>query len=260
MTSSSADLQETSDGTVTLQQKDVSLDDLSVARLMWMEEAGALAIECEDALAETKDNVVTEMLRHQGDFTEWKHYPEGDVFDQKSHAQFYYHAHAADERVGGEHGHFHTFLRGGGIPSDIQPAALPDLVMPAKRNDLICHVIGISMNVYGQAFRLFTTNRWVTGETWFNAANVIQIADSFRIDHTQPSWPTNRWISAMVTAFRPQIDALILARDEAMAAWAKRHPEENIYDDHALNVTSEMWISLDEQLDAIEAIRAAKQS
>ena len=116
------------------------------------------------------------------------------------------------------------------------------------------------MNVYGQAFRLFTTNRWVTGETWFDAADVIQIADSFRIDHTQPSWPTNRWISAMVTVFRPQIDALILARDEAMAAWAKRHPEENIYDDHALNVTSEMWISLDEQLDAIEAIRAAKQS
>jgi hypothetical protein len=260
MTSSSAILDISDSGTITLKQHEISLDGLPAERLLLMEEAGALAIECEDALAETKHNVVTEMLRHQGAFKEWRHYPEGDVFDQKSHAQFYYHAHAAEERVDGEHGHFHTFLRGGGMPRDVRPAALPDFVMPAKPNDLICHVIGISMDIYGQAFRLFTTNRWVTGETWFNAPDVIRLIDGFRIDHTQPSWPTNRWISAMVTVFRPQIEALIHARDGAIATWAEQHTDETIHDDRALNVTSEMWISLDEQLDAIEAKRAAREA
>lgn len=259
MTSPLALLNASESGTITLKQHDVSLDNLSVDHLRRIEKAGALAIECEDALAETQHNVVTEMLRHQGEFTEWKHYPKGDVFDRKSHAQFYYHAHSVDERVDGEHGHFHTFIRGGGISADVQPAALPDFVMPAKRNDLICHIVGISMDIYGQAFRLFTTNRWVTGETWFDAPDVIRLVDGFRIDHTQPSWPTNRWISAMVTVFRPQIEALIHARDIAMTAWAEQHPDETIHDDRNLNVTSEMWISLDEQLDAVEAKRAAKQ-
>jgi len=255
-------------GTLTLKQHDIRLDNLTAERLARMEQAGALAIECEDALAATQDNVVTDVLRHQGAFTEWQHYPKGDVFDRSSHAQFYYHAHTADERVDGEHGHFHTFIRGGGIPAGIKPATLPGIKKrtkrPAKPDDIICHVIGISMDVYGQAFRLFTTNRWVTGETWFHATDVISIADKFSIDHTQPSWPTNRWISAMVTVFRPQIDVLIDRRDAAMAAWAQKHPnkqqqKETIYDDRNLNVTSQMWISLDEQLDAIEAARAGKQ-
>ena len=241
MTASSAVLDISDSRTIMLKQHDVSLDALSAERLTRIEEAGALA--------ETKHNVVTEMLRHHGEFKEWKHYPEGDVFDQKSHAQFYYHAHVAEERGDGEQGHVHTFLRGGGMPADVQPAALPDFVMLARPNDLICHVIGLSMDVYGQAFRLFTTNSWVTGETWFEAPDVIRLVDGFRIDHTQPSWPTNRWISAMVTVFRPQIEALTHARDDAMAAWAKQHPDETMHEDRALNVTSEMWISLDEQLD-----------
>ena len=152
------------------------------------------------------------------------------------------------------------------MPVRVKPARLPGIKLPAKRNDIICHIIGISMDIYGQAFRLFTTNRWVTGETWFDAPDVINLADRFSIDHAQPSWPTNRWIGAMMTVFHPQIVALIQQRDVAMTAWAERHPptdrdhDETVHDDRNLNVTSQMWISLDEQLDAIETVLATRLS
>lgn len=241
-----------------VEARSVSLDDVPAEQLKRMVRAGAVAIECEDALAATDHNVVTEVLRHQGEFVEWRHYPKGDVFDKSSHSQFYYHAHAAEERVEGEHGHFHTFVQGGGIAKRHRPVAIPGVKPVKKRSDLVCHVIGISMDVYGEAFRLFTTNRWVTGESWFTAKDAIRIADGFDIAHTQPSWPANRWISAMVTLFRPQIDALIKERDAGMADWSARFPDRDVYDDRELNVVSEMAISLDDQVEAVEAALADK--
>ena len=57
-------------------------------------------------------NVVGEVLRGQADFVEMEHFPEDDVFDPDSHAQYYYHATA----VLVEHSHFHYFHRAKGMP------------------------------------------------------------------------------------------------------------------------------------------------
>jgi len=225
-----------------------------------MERAGQIAVECEDALAATEHNVVTEVLRHQGDFVEWRHYPKGDVTDGTTHSLFYYHAHPPNERVDGEHGHFHTFVQAGGIAKRQRPDPKANATPTKKDVGVVCHVIGISMDVYGEAFRLFTTNRWVTGETWFAAKDVIQIADRFDIGHTQPSWPTNRWIGAMITLFRPQIDELIRSRDAVIETWSARFPDRDVYDDRELNVVTQMWISLDDQVDAVEAALKGKDA
>jgi hypothetical protein len=72
--------------------------------------AGEEALECRRVLAKAGLNLVGEVLRGQGTFYQFNHYPEGDVYDRDSHAQYYYHAHRGVE---GEHGHFHTFLRAG---------------------------------------------------------------------------------------------------------------------------------------------------
>jgi len=68
-------------------------------------------------------------LRGGGVFYEWNHYPEGDVYDPDSHAQYYYHAHPPQLRGGDEHGHFHTFLRPRGMPSGTMPLMLPELAI-----------------------------------------------------------------------------------------------------------------------------------
>jgi len=234
----------------------VSFDSLEIGELRAMLAAGERVLECMRVLGNTSDNIVGELLRESDSFFEWTHYPEGDVYDPRSHAQYYYHAHPKDERPG-EHGHFHTFLRPKGMPAGIAPAPLPDFVPPEGANDALSHLVAISMDRRGNPLKLFATNRWVTGEVWYAAADVIRMLDRFAIDHVRPSWAVNIWITGMIALFRPQIVALITARDAAIAAWAEDHPDDNVHEDRALEVTDECGISIPDQ---IAAIRAALQA
>lgn len=225
---------------------------LPARRLRRMAEAGDEILECYRVLRKTGDNVVGEVLREQGTFYEWQHYPKGDIFDAETNAQFYYHAHPAGTR-GEEHGHFHTFLRPKGMPAGIAPADVPHENRPAGENDALSHLVAISMSAPGYPNRLFTTNRWVTGEVWYQATDVCAMLDLFRIDHARPSWPTNRWIGAMVQLFHPQIEALLQARDAAVASWAGRFPDRDVYEDRELEVTAELAISVEDQIRKIRA-------
>lgn len=225
---------------------------ISRAKLKVMEAAGEEAVDCMRVLAKTSDNIVGELLREVETFYEWDHHPEGDVFDPESHSQHYYHAHPLEERIG-EHGHFHTFVRPGGMPKGIKPAPLPDYEPPKDPQDALSHLVGISMDKHGVPIRLFTTNRWVTGEAWHVAADVIKLVDHFDVDLAHPSWPVNRWVTATVHLFRPQIVDILHQRDAKLAEWIKAHPDENAYEDRDLEVTSQIDISIDDQLAAIRA-------
>ena len=219
-----------------------------------MAEAGGEIVEIRRVLGRTGDNVVAEVLRNQGTFYEWDHYPSGDVYDHGSHAQYYYHAHPVGQRFEGEHGHFHTFLRPKGMPAGVKPAPIQDAPTPEDPNDALTHLIAISMDPDGEPFRLFTVNRWVTGEVWYRAEDVCGLLDRFKIDHAQPSWPTNRWITAMVTLFKPQIRELVAARDRCIEAWESDCPHGDTYEDRDLEVTSYVDISVDRQFEARRAV------
>ena len=164
---------------VTTAQKQQTRHQLDMAtqpakRLRMMLAAGEDVVEIWRVLALTDDNVVGEILRHQGKFFEWDHYPKGDVYDRKSHAQYFYHAHA----IGGrdpEHGHFHTFLRAKGLPRGMKPVNRPDRSAWPTGTDALSHIVGISMDAKGMPIRLFTTNRWVTGEAWRRFSTVAGI-------------------------------------------------------------------------------------
>ncbi len=188
----------------------VELADLPTERLEDMAAAGAEVLEVYRLLRKSGDNVVGEVLRGQGEFYEWDHFPKGDVYDPETHSQYYYHAHPAELR-GGEHGHFHTFLRPKGMPSTIAPAPLADYAPPEGDNDALSHLIAISMDQYGYPIRLFSTNRWVTGEVWYAADDVIAMLDHFHMDLAYPSLPANIWITAMLRLFRPDIEELVRA-------------------------------------------------
>lgn len=225
-----------------------------------MAEAAREVRACQRALAKTGDTVVGELLRGHGTLYEWRHYPPGDVYDAEYHAQYYYHCHPEGERPQGEHGHFHTFLRPLGMPGGVRPVALPDFKEPDSDNDALSHLIGIAMDVAGQPVRLFTTNRWVTGETWYAAEDVTRMIESFVVDHARPSWPANRWITAMMRLFRPQIRTLLRERDETVRRWAEQRPGTYVYEDRDLEVTSQAVISVDEQVAAVElALRGTRR-
>jgi len=235
----------------------VELADLPTERLEDMAAAGAEALEVYRLLRKSGDNVVGEVLRGQGEFYEWDHFPKGDVYDPETHSQYYYHAHPAELR-GGEHGHFHTFLRPKGMPSTIAPAPLADYTRPEGDNDALSHLIGISMDQYGYPIRLFSTNRWVTGEVWYAAADVIAMLDLFNMDLAYPSLPANLWITAMLRLFRPDIEELVRARDQKVAARQKRSPDTNVYEDRDLEITSFLDISVEGQIGRINEALARK--
>ncbi len=209
-----------------------------------MLEAATEIHRCYRALEKAGLNVVGEVLRGQGEFVEYEHYPTDDVFDSESHAQYYYHSHRPEN---GEHGHFHTFVRAGGMPHDMQPATMPQVSEPwPMGKDAICHLVGIAMDDWGYPTGLFATNRWVTGETWYPAEDAIALLPQFRVDHAWPSWPVNRWISALLTLFRPHAEALLRHRDEVIRAWQEGHPNEDVLEDRDLEITGYLPIQVEE--------------
>lgn len=229
--------------------------DLPPARLARMAEAGRRVRECEEMLAKQHTSIVSVLLG-DAEFFQWDHYPDGDVYDGQSHSQYYYHAHQPNVRTnlwGDEHGHFHTFLRPQGFPDGLAPLPLTD---PAAGGEHTAgepaHLVAISINHAGEAMRLFSPNRWVTGETWHDAASMKQMLPLFRIDQPVPSWPVNIWITNMLILFGPSIESLLDARDRAIAAFVESHPDVNVYESRNLEVASMLEISVDDQIAAVE--------
>jgi hypothetical protein len=194
--------------------------------------------------------VVGELLRGHGEFYEWDHYPPGDVYDNETHSQYYYHAHPVELR-GGEHGHFHTFLRPKGMPDGIVPADLADISPPTGDNDALSHLIGISMDSHGYPIGLFSTNRWVTGEVWYTARDVVRMLDCFDMDLAYPSLPVNTWVTAMLRLFRPTVERLVVSRDAAVADWQARHHDVNVYEDRDLEITAYADLDVDGQINPV---------
>jgi len=232
---------------------------LSLAQLQGMQRAGLEILTCYRVLQKVGLNLVGEVLRdslNKGEtFYEFNHYPDDDVYDRETHAQYYYHAHRGEV---GEHGHFHCFLRPKGMPAGIAPISYPATDPWPQGDEALSHLAAIAMDSYGYPTGLFTTNRWVTAEAWYPAAHAIQMLDCFVIDHAFPSWPVNRWISAMLVLYRPHLEALLKQRDETVWAWAEVHPQEDVFEDRKLDITSQMPISVEETLRNIELALNAK--
>ena len=230
--------------------------------------AAAAICACRKDLEDRNTNLLAELTEGSPVIPDWRHYPEGDVFDPKSYAQYFFHAHPTDGGSTLETGHFHTFLRPEGMPPGVAPLLLPELAVadvaqsppqaaPIKRGirDEVSHLIAISIDHRGDPIRLFTTNRWVTGETWYRAGDVIQMLERFAIAEPAPSEIVNRWVGAMIQLFRPQIGALLRARDAAVMEWRRRRRTQ-VLEDPRLEITSSLDIALDAQFAFIDRSRA----
>jgi len=226
------------------------LADLSEDTLQGMLIAGERINHCYKLLQknESHGNIVREVLRNQGTFYELEHYPKGDVHDSDSHSQYFYHAHRG---IDGENGHFHTFLRAKGMPGKPKPVPYKGDTEWPSGDDALSHLIAISMNPRGYPIGLFSTNRWVTGETWYKAEDVIKMLDNFNMDLLYPSWPVNIWITETMRLFRPQIEDLLIERDLSVAKWSEDHPGEDVYEDRELEVTSDLLIDVQLQVNAV---------
>jgi hypothetical protein len=226
------------------------LHGLSPKQRAVMRAAGQEVFECYRVLEKGGLNVVGEVLKGQGDFVEMEHYPRDDVFDTETHGQYYYHAHRGSDL---EHGHFHTFLRAGGMPVGVAPLDDPQASEPWPHGEnAISHLIAIAMDAWGDPIGLFCTNRWVTDETWYPAEAVTAMLDRFAIDHAFPNWAVNRWLTALLRLYRPH-EALICHRDRVIAAWQQTYPDRDAFEDRALEITGYLPIAVEDLLARLDA-------
>lgn len=209
------------------------------------------------------------MLREiaEGEIVAWQHYPDGEVYDPSTHAQYFYHVHPETERGAREHGHFHVFLRAEGMPAETKPLLLPEMAVadaptripqaaPLKRGgrNEVSHLVAIAVDRQGEPIRLFTTNRWVTGETWYAAEDVIRMLDRFSVERGAPRLLANVWVGAIMRLFRPQIAALLRRRDEVAMA-CRRRWRTHVFEDPRLEITSSLDVALDAQLAVVDSMR-----
>jgi uncharacterized protein DUF6969 len=248
---------------------------ISRAEIAPMEEAAAVLAECRARLAARRGNILGELAPGSGEvaegfadgFEEWRHYPAGEVYDGTTHAQYFYHVHPAARRLPAEHGHFHTFLRAEGMPSGVSPLVLPEAAvaaaapppqaapLPRGRRAEVGHLVAISLDRQGEPIRLFTTNRWVTGETWYRADDVAAMLDRFMLAEADPPSLLDRWLVATMRLFRPQIAALLRQRDAAVMAWRRRR-RAAVLEDPRLEITSIVEIDCAAQLAFLDRVRA----
>ncbi|MGE0559401.1 MAG: hypothetical protein AB7E73_03890 [Burkholderiales bacterium] len=209
-----------------------TLERLSASCLRAMQAHGEIALECERVLQRGGINLVSEVLREQGEFVEYDHYPRDDVYDADTRSQYYFHSHRS---AYGEHGHFHTFLR---------PPAPDGRKEIKEEDDNIVHLIAISMDDYGWPMGLFATNHWVTGGLWRDAGETTRLLRDFSIDHAWPSWPVNRWVGAILGLYRPHIEALLRHRDATISAWSGAYPGEQALENRRLEITAYLPIDV----------------
>jgi uncharacterized protein DUF6969 len=230
--------------------------------------AAATAIgECRRTLAARGSSIIREATGGAEQAGEWRHYPDGDAYDPLSHAQYFFHRHDMPDDPG-EIGHFHLFLRADGMPPGTLPLLLPEAAIaslptpaqaaPSKRGarDEVSHLVAIAINAAGEPVRLFTTNRWVTGETWYRADDVVRMLDCFTLDAAEPAGVLNAWLAAIVRLYQPEIAMLLRRRDESVMDPRRRRRRIDVFEDPKLEITSSLAIDLDQRLAAVDRLGA----
>lgn len=194
------------------------------------------------------NNILHYALKKKRNYERMSHYPKGDRIDRNTGAQYFYHCHR-ENFESTEHGHFHCFLRYKRIPKRIKPAALSD--WDRYIDNPMTHLIAIGMNQLGQPIRLFTVNRWVTSEIWYDAEHIGHFLKRFKMTLIDdPYWQIlDTWLEGMLHLFAPQISWLHQARDRRIQQQQAVNPVSNPYLDDELEELSELPIDLKKQIE-----------
>lgn len=199
-------------------------------------EASAELITATIALAESGLPLMRRVVP-ETDYRVWDHYPPDDAVDAETGARWFYHAHPPDERDAGEHGHFHLFLDRdtfGGLTERAKP------VDPDAPDAGVVHIAALSIDLNGLPTKLFTVNRWVTDEWLYDAPAILERLHDFDLSKASDGDPlVNRWLTAAVATFAPEIARVLIDRDEALAGASA-----SSFEDRATEILSSIDIDL----------------
>jgi len=189
-------------------------------------------------------NILHHTLKEKHRHEHMIHYPKGDRIDHSTGSQYFYHCHR-ENFESTEHGHFHCFIRYKHIPKSIKPTPLAD--WDRYIENPMTHVIAIGMNQLGQPIRLFTVNRWVTSEIWYDSKHIDRFLKRYKMTlNDDPYWQAlDQWVEGIIHLFAPQITWLHQERDKKI----QMQQSENPYIDYELEELSEITIDLKKQVE-----------
>lgn len=192
-------------------------------------------------------NLLHYTLKKKRKHIQMSHYPKGDRIDRTTGAQYFYHCHR-ENYESHEHGHFHCFLRYKQIPKDIKPAPLDDWNI--YFDNPMTHLVAIAMNQFGLPIRLFSVNRWVTSEVWYEAKHLPRFIKRYKMTlQDDPYWQVlDKWVEGMLHLFAPQIAWLQQAGDRKILQH-KESGVENPFLDFDLEELAEIEIDLKKQVE-----------
>jgi hypothetical protein len=166
----------------------------------------------------------------------WTLYPdEYGIFDRKRHSQFYYHAHPGAEH---EDGHFHTVR---------------------LFSDHTVHLVAISMAPTGWPQALFTLNLWAIGDRYAAPTKLNRYTREYGVESRKGDVRLVRFINLMFRAFRPEIEALQVAKGEAIERYRAAHGGVDPFEDRSIEILSRIEIEIPRHLAAPIAAEASRQ-
>lgn len=155
-----------------------------------------LAVSIPLGYAQRGRNLAWAALAGANQFQPMVHHPRRDVVDPQAKTRFFYHAHPVADDALQEHGHFHLFHE---APQGFS------------------HLAGLSLDAQGRPLRWFCTNQWVTGEHWRPASRWRSVLHGFGVQTQGRLAPVARWLQAMVSLYRDELQDLLHERDAVLA-------------------------------------------
>jgi len=227
------------------------LSDLTEDQLRGMAKAADEVDECVTSARKNGRNMVHEITDGGKGIRTKTNYPSKGVTDFDRGSHFYFHIHRDSTK---EYGHFHTFS----YPLEFNKSKIKKQrklsASKSIREKKHAHLVAISVDKYAAPVNLFTTNRWVTKEVLYPEERVVELLDQFSFGEESTVTNLQRWTSALLILFRPQIIWLISQRDAKLEAWAEEHPESDVTEDKALEILVDIDVSWKEQQIAVNQL------
>ncbi len=177
----------------------------------------AASLSVVDALAGTGQN-----RRKRIPIDEARHFPDDDVFDPATGAQYFLHRHAAGTRPVSLHLHF--FRRW----------APPELSLPDGET-ISTHLAALELDARGEPCAWFAVNQWVVGDYWRPADDTLALFSDWRVDQAEDGRGNeipvifHQWLASYLQlCLLPEIDPLLRQRDAVLDGLVDSQPGTNV--------------------------------
>ena len=183
-------------------------------------------LECLQDMGSQQTNAVLLTLQGVNTITPYQHYPQQPYDFGAGHWRAFYHSHDSNIIDQREHGHYHFFTR------------------EHEEQDW-AHVVALGVDHQGLPISLFTTNRWVTDGSWFDA-DALNRHLHYLMQANDAALPV-RWFKYMLLLYREQVSELLQARDAELRRLCPQDSEHCLID-RSIYYLSMLDIDLNKQL------------